>query len=75
MRAGEDLLLASYVDSDALGLVQPSITALDLQPREFGRQCMRMLAGALDGSVQAGRSVEVPIRLVARDSTRRDHGR
>ncbi len=75
LRAGEDLLLASYVDSDALALVQPSITALDLQPREFGRQCMRMLAGALDGSVQAGRSVEVPIRLVARDSTRRDHGR
>ncbi|WP_394554418.1 LacI family DNA-binding transcriptional regulator [Agromyces sp. MMS24-JH15] len=70
LRVGEDLLLAAYVDSDSLAVVQPSITALDLQPREFGRQCMRLLAGALDGSIEPGTSVEVPTRLVVRESTR-----
>ena len=64
-------MLASYIDSDALALTEPSITTLDVRPREFGRRCMELLAGALDGSIEPGTKVEVPVALVPRASTMR----
>ncbi|MET0974219.1 MAG: LacI family DNA-binding transcriptional regulator [Leifsonia sp.] len=71
LELGRDLLLASYVDSDSLALTDPSVTALDLQPREFGRQCMMLLADALNGRSREGESVEVAISVIARRSTQR----
>jgi DNA-binding LacI/PurR family transcriptional regulator len=65
---GTDVLIASYVDSDALAAHQPTVTALDLHPREMGRRCMDELVRALDGGPR-GRSVELPIDLVVREST------
>ncbi|WP_426518475.1 LacI family DNA-binding transcriptional regulator [Diaminobutyricibacter sp. McL0618] len=68
---GRDLLLASYVDSDPLATIQPSVTALDLHPREFGRRCMQLLAEAIEGTGEPGRSVEMPVSLIVRESSRR----
>ncbi len=65
---GGDVLVASYVESDALSVTQPTITTLDLHPREMGRRCMDELIRALDGG-EPGRRVEVPIDLIVREST------
>lgn len=72
-RVGEDLLVAAGVDSDVLGLTRPSITAIDLHPREFGRRCMRALIEVLDADAAQRppafvREV-VPLTLVRREST------
>jgi DNA-binding LacI/PurR family transcriptional regulator len=66
---GRDVLVASYIDSDALALVEPSITSLDLQPKLFGGLCMELLIDAIDDPDAAPRDVDVPIRLVPRAST------
>lgn len=71
LEIGRDVLLASYVDSDSLALTEPSITALDLQAREFGRQCMQLLADALGPASRRGERVEVAISVIERSSTRR----
>lgn len=39
---GTDLLLASCVDSAVVQLATPPVTALDLDPREFGSHCARL---------------------------------
>lgn len=49
-RVGEDLLVATVVDSEILTLTRPSITALDLHPREFGQRCARALVAVLDSA-------------------------
>lgn len=73
-RVGEDLLVATLVDSDVLTLTHPSVTAIDLHPREFGRRCVRLLTGILDGD-EEGRGADgpvrrtVPIELRLREST------
>ncbi|KQM82600.1 LacI family DNA-binding transcriptional regulator [Agromyces sp. Leaf222] len=71
IEVGPDMMLASYVDGDALAVTEPSITALDLAPRDFGRRCMDLLAGALDGTIEAGATVEMPVTLIPRASTMR----
>lgn len=72
-RVGTDLLVAAAVDSDLLELTRPSITAIDLHPREFGRQCVRALVEVLDadsaGEPQRFVSDEVPLTLRRRQST------
>jgi DNA-binding LacI/PurR family transcriptional regulator len=66
-RVGHDLLVAACVDSVAMQLSSPSITALDLHPREFGERCMNLLLGILSGD---GPAEDVqPIDLVVRAST------
>ena len=69
LEVGRDVLVAAYVDSDALALTQPSITALDVFPREMGRRTMELLVGALEGTSEAGSLSELPVRLIVRDST------
>ena len=70
LAVGRDVLLASYVDSDSLSVIDPPVTSLDLRPREMGRQTMGLLADALEGRVEReGAAVEVPISLVVRGST------
>ena len=49
-QVGEDLLLASYLDSGALRVSTPSVTALDLQPRRIGAACMAALLDSLGGT-------------------------
>lgn len=79
LEVGRDMLIASYIDSDPLALTEPSITALDVRPREFGRACMTLLLKAIDGAIDGGVArddaaptrLEVPITLVPRRSTLR----
>ncbi|MFT4259656.1 LacI family DNA-binding transcriptional regulator [Microbacterium sp.] len=47
-RVGDDLLVAALVDSEVLSLTQPSITAIDLHAREFGRRCVRAALAVMD---------------------------
>ncbi|MUG03626.1 hypothetical protein ECC01_21890, partial [Bacillus tequilensis] len=75
-RVGEDLLVAALVDTDALALTQPSITAIDLHPREFGRQCVRVAVAAIEAG-ETGRTDDsrstlreiVPVAVRRRAST------
>ncbi|MEO7123408.1 MAG: LacI family DNA-binding transcriptional regulator [Lacisediminihabitans sp.] len=69
MVIGRDILLASYVDSDPLSMTEPSITALNLRPREFGRQCVTLLLDGISDAAESGRSIEVAVSLVARQSS------
>lgn len=71
-KVGADLLVATVVDSDLLELTRPSVTALDLQPREFGRRCVRALLAVLDEDAGESRvhvHDTVPIVLRRREST------
>lgn len=52
-RVGEDLLLAAYADGASLPLCEPRITALDLQPREYGTEAVELLLDLLAGRVAA----------------------
>lgn len=60
-RVGEDLLVAALVDTDVLSLTRPSITAIDLQPREFGRRCVLAALAVLDSD---GDPAAAPLREV-----------
>ena len=71
-RVGEDLLVAAFVDSEVLALAQPSITAIDLHPREFGRRCVRAAVTAIAASAMGdGGPVRelVPVAVQRRAST------
>ena len=67
-------VLASYVDSDALAVTDPSVTSLDPAARELGDECMALLAGALEGRIER-RVLRSRCRspLVVRGSTPRRH--
>ena len=64
-----DLLLASYVDSSAIGMLPVPITAVDLDPREMGHQSTRLLAELVEGERDEGAVVQVPMTLKVRAST------
>jgi DNA-binding LacI/PurR family transcriptional regulator len=66
-----DLLLASYVDSSPLASMPVPITAVDLAPRQMGHQATRLLADLVEGRSTPGQVVDVPVRLVVRESTQR----
>ncbi|MEV0148447.1 MULTISPECIES: LacI family DNA-binding transcriptional regulator [unclassified Nonomuraea] len=68
---GRDLLLASCVDSQAMQLADPPITAIDLRPREAGVRCAELLFELLAGHTRPGAERVQPIELVVRASTRR----
>ncbi|GAA1145763.1 LacI family DNA-binding transcriptional regulator [Microbacterium natoriense] len=69
---GDDLLVAALVDSEVLAVTQPSITAIDLHPREIGRRCVRaalaVLAADATGTDAPQREI-VPIVVNRREST------
>jgi DNA-binding LacI/PurR family transcriptional regulator len=68
-RIGETIKLISGVDSPLMEFHTPRITAVDLQPRKFGRVCAELLIELLDQprpEVPIRRQVEAP--LVIRDS-------
>jgi DNA-binding LacI/PurR family transcriptional regulator len=66
-RVGYDLLVAACVDSVAMQLSSPPITALDLHPREFGARCMGLLLSIRDGDPVS--EDFQPIDVVVRAST------
>lgn len=68
-RIGEDLLLASCVDSTPLAHADPPVTAIDLRPREAGAACATLLFALLAGEEERGAVRRQPIGLVERAST------
>jgi DNA-binding LacI/PurR family transcriptional regulator len=69
VRVPDDLLLASYVDSLALSSLPVPVTAVDLSPRQMGHEATRLLADLVEGRSRPGQVVDVPVRLVVRQST------
>ncbi|MFF7171159.1 LacI family DNA-binding transcriptional regulator [Streptomyces pseudovenezuelae] len=67
---GEDLLLASCVDSLAMRTAEPPITAIDLRPRHMGSECVRLLCALLAGEAPHGTTRTLAIDMVVRASTR-----
>ncbi|MGM7774513.1 LacI family DNA-binding transcriptional regulator [Arthrobacter sp. KNU-44] len=49
---GEGILIASYVDSAPMKMFTPSITAIDLHPRDHGSKCAEILLSILGGEGQ-----------------------
>ncbi|MFE3850217.1 LacI family DNA-binding transcriptional regulator [Streptomyces griseorubiginosus] len=68
---GEDLLLASCVDSQAMRTAEPPITAIDLKPRQMGVECARLLGEILSGEAPHGTTRTLPVETVFRASTDR----
>ena len=69
LTVGDDLLVAACVDSAAMALAGPPVTALDLRPREFGARCASALLALLAGERPTAETLRQPIDLVARAST------
>ncbi|QLD11627.1 LacI family DNA-binding transcriptional regulator [Microbacterium oleivorans] len=72
---GEDITVVSCVDHPSLPFLRPSITSIDLRPRESGVACASLLLDVLEGRRSRGADVEFPIAVVARQSTARELGR
>ncbi|MFE1838910.1 LacI family DNA-binding transcriptional regulator [Streptomyces sviceus] len=66
---GEDLLLASCVDSAAMRTAEPPITAIDLRPRHMGAECVRLLCEILAGEAPGGTARTLAIDMIVRAST------
>lgn len=66
---GEDIVVVSCVDSLSLSHVQPTVTAIDLRPREAGIACAKLLFDLIDGSAPTGTELEYPLAIVDREST------
>jgi DNA-binding LacI/PurR family transcriptional regulator len=66
---GEDLLLASCVDSPSLELCHPPVTAINLRPRQYGREAVDLLTGILAGTVEPGTERIHTADLLVRAST------
>jgi DNA-binding LacI/PurR family transcriptional regulator len=71
---GDDLLLASCVDSSTLQLFSPPVTAIDARGGEAGAACAHLLFQLLAGTAEPGTAVELPLELRVRESTRGRHG-
>jgi DNA-binding LacI/PurR family transcriptional regulator len=66
---GEDLLLASCVDSLAMRTAEPPITSIDLRPRHMGAECVRLLCDLLSGEAPRGTTRTLAIDMIVRAST------
>lgn len=66
-----DLLIAGYSDSEANLHARPSLTALHLRPEQIGRQAVELLIDVVEDRDPPRRQLLIPVRLVARGSTRR----
>lgn len=66
---GTDIAVASCVDHASLPLLTPSITSIDLRPRDSGVACAALLLDLLEGRATPGTEVELPITVVPREST------
>lgn len=66
----EDILVASCVDSATLQLCSPAITAINLHPRQTGRQVAEILVALVLGESTETVWEEVAIKLEIRASTK-----
>lgn len=69
-RVGDDVRLISGVDSPLMEFHVPAITAVDLQPREFGRRCAELILELRDAprpSEPVRRTVPAPLLERASD--------
>ena len=71
LRVPEDLLIASLIDSPALRVCTPAITAIDLGPAEMGRRAAAMLNALIEGTTAPGAVEILQPRLHLRESTDR----
>jgi DNA-binding LacI/PurR family transcriptional regulator len=71
LRVPEDLLIASLIDSPALRVCTPTITAIDLGPAEMGRRAAAMLNALIEGTTAPGAVEVLQPRLHLRESTTR----
>ncbi|WP_426975659.1 LacI family DNA-binding transcriptional regulator [Pseudarthrobacter sp. O4] len=67
---GEDLLVASCVDSSVMQMASPQITSIELSPREMGRRCADMLMRLIQEPGTGPWDKEHPTMLNVRASTR-----
>jgi DNA-binding LacI/PurR family transcriptional regulator len=72
MSVPDDLLVASYTDSDAARWTRPSLTAMRLDPDTIGRVAIDLLVQTIEGE-PSEQHVVVPTRLLPRASTRVRH--
>lgn len=68
-RVGQDILLAACVDSPSLQLSNPPITAIDLNPANYGIAAVDLLVDFLDGSAAPPLERPNPADLHVRAST------
>lgn len=68
-----ELGICSAVDSGSLRLTSPQISGMFVHPREVGGQAATALMDLIEGGSTGGetRRIEIPVRLNARESTRR----
>jgi DNA-binding LacI/PurR family transcriptional regulator len=66
---GDDLLLASCIDSVAMRLATPAVTAIDAPPRDIGGDAARALLAVLRGEDLPATIQRARPRLAIRDST------
>ena len=71
---GEDLLVACAADSPVFTVTDPTVTSLDLRPREFGAQCLALLHEVITSPPDAVIERHGPVDLVVRGSTVRKLG-
>ncbi|GAA3935036.1 LacI family DNA-binding transcriptional regulator [Actinomadura viridis] len=69
----ESLGICSAVDSGSLQLTSPQVTGMFVHPREVGRKAAAALMELIDdpSAAAGGRTIEIPVRLNERASTRR----
>lgn len=71
IRVPEEMMLASATDSRQMAAAVPSITSLDLNPEIAGSRAVEMLIGIIENPEARLGPVEIPVSLVARESTLR----
>lgn len=71
---GVDLLVAGAADSPVFTATQPTITTLDLRPRAFGAECLRLLHRVIEEPPATPIEQVADVELVVRQSTARKLG-
>lgn len=66
---GRDLLVAGGVDDEALEHSDPPVTAVDLDPRGAGAECVRLLLHVLRKEAEPTTEVTFPVSVRFREST------
>ncbi len=74
LHVGRHVALVSFGDSLASADVVPGLSAVEFSARQMGITATRELDELMTGGAEPGRLVEVPVRLVVRESSREARG-
>ena len=74
LRIPDDLSLVSFHDADWTSAVTPAVTVLAQPAYELGQAAVAMLAERIDGLASPPRRVQLPMRLIERESVARIAG-